>query len=414
MAAGERQRSQLRYHNGRGIVQGIFYGDGRRRYIKLATYAELGLDAQGNSRNATERARNARTLDRLYAAKRAALQQQAPPGGATLLTAYDEWMRTEGAGKAERTRYYYRRTRETLAAAAIDPPLAQFRRHHADQFRLALREAGLGAVSINIRLENLRTFLRWAHECELLDRIPRIAAEPEHSRLPHVFSETDVARWLAYLRGIRRWRQGRPGIPRDGLAPYFPGRHQRRSAHLRERAIRLLLDTGLRLGELMACRWADFTLDGPRPVLRVRFTKERQDKEIPLTGSLTRYLRACRRCWPREQWLLDDGKGGPAYAGGDSFTTQLQRDLRILGLAGRGVKVVHGFRALFAARLRDRGVPIDVIADLMGHRQLTTTRGYLPATDVPHRAAIALLEAPPPRQGADKTADMPPAPHTLN
>jgi len=65
-----------------------------------------------------------------------------------------------------------------------------------------------------------------------------------------------------------------------------------------------------------------------------------------------------------------------------------------LGFNGRGVKLVHGFRALYAHRLRERGAPLDAIKNLLGHSDIKVTEGYFPASQTRERAAVALLDAP--------------------
>jgi integrase len=53
----------------------------------------------------------------------------------------------------------------------------------------------------------------------------------------------------------------------------------------------------------------------------------------------------------------------------------------------------YSFRHTFAQRLADRGVPIDVLADLMGHTKLSTTQGYYRITHQRKRQAIDTLAA---------------------
>jgi integrase len=58
------------------------------------------------------------------------------------------------------------------------------------------------------------------------------------------------------------------------------------------------------------------------------------------------------------------------------------------------VKLVHGFRALYAHRLRERGAPLDAIKNLLGHSDIKVTEGYFPASQTRERAAVALLDGP--------------------
>jgi integrase len=55
--------------------------------------------------------------------------------------------------------------------------------------------------------------------------------------------------------------------------------------------------------------------------------------------------------------------------------------------------VSYSFRHSFAQRHADSGTPIDVLAELMGHRHLTTTQGYFRVTDKRKRKAVDTLAA---------------------
>lgn len=55
---------------------------------------------------------------------------------------------------------------------------------------------------------------------------------------------------------------------------------------------------------------------------------------------------------------------------------------------------LHRFRASFATRLADAGVHVTVIQDLMGHRSLKSTQGYIKVRDEKRRLAIQSLLVP--------------------
>jgi integrase len=199
------------------------------------------------------------------------------------------------------------------------------------------------------------------------------------------------------LQAIRRHRPGQvPVLLRNGT-PFHPNRKQQRSAALRERFLWVAYDTGCRSSEIFHLELAQFDLEqGLLPVeFKQRFAiKERREKVIPLTRRLRRFIAALRKCCPHERYLLDDGRGRLAYTSPGAFAPQLQRDRTALGLNGRGVKLVHGFRALYAHRLRERGAPLDAIKNLLGHSDIKVTEGYFPASETRERAAVALLDEP--------------------
>jgi integrase len=387
-----------RVRNG-GTVDGFYYLDGRRTTRVLARLADLQRDAQGRRRTPTQLDK---VIQRLWEEKLGELHQERPAKATSepsrgIGELFGEWIAAAAADKAPGTRAYYRRTVGEYLTATGDHPLSKIGLAQVDRYRAYLAGRALSVASINIRLQNLKTFLRWAHEREHLERIPPIRLLRREKRLARVLSESDVAAWFRMLQAIRRHRPKAPPVRLPNGTLFHPNRKQRRSAALRERFLRVAYDTGCRSSEIFHLELAQFDLK--RGLLRVEFKqrfsiKERREKVIPLTRRLRRFIAAVRKCYPHERYLLDDGRGCLAYTSPGAFAPQLQRDRAALGLNGRGVKLVHGFRALYAHRLRERGAALDAIKDLLGHSHIKVTEGYFPASQTRERATVALLDGP--------------------
>jgi integrase len=60
--------------------------------------------------------------------------------------------------------------------------------------------------------------------------------------------------------------------------------------------------------------------------------------------------------------------------------------------AGAGHVHLHMFRHTFATRLRERGVPIDRIKELLGHKTMVMALRYAKATPTQLESAIAALD----------------------
>lgn len=298
------------------------------------------------------------------------------------------------ADKAPGAIAYYIRTANEYLDANGDHSIADFTLRHMDRLKARLAERGLSAASINIRMQNIGTFLRWCYERGEIDRVPRIRQLRKEKRLPKVLTDEQATSWVRYLQSVRRWKNGSPAIVWPDGVTYTPAGHHRRAAHLRERFIRIGMDTGCRLGELFHARLDQFDTDAG--MLRIEFQqrfkpKDREEKEVPLTSQARRLIRAIRKVYPLEKYLLDDGAGRPAYKNEDTFGQMLARDMKVLCFP-KGIKRAHGFRALFAHRLRERGAPLDAIKNLLGHSDIKVTEGYFPESHTRERAAIALLE----------------------
>ena len=251
---------------------------------------------------------------------------------------------------------------------------------HIDRFILALRSQELAAATINIRLRILKTALRWMYDREEIGKLPRIRLLQAEKKLPRVLSEDDLQVLLARLHDLRE------------TAPNF---RQRRFYALHERYAMVASATGARLAEVFWLPWSNIELDAAEITIRVQtrhMVKEKREKVIPIPGFLVGYLSRERTQAPDETWLLDNGNGEHAYTDPSAFTRAFQRHFRALGFDKRGIKPTHGFRALYATRLRNKlGVDVHTIKDLLGHSRIEVTEGYFSNTETSKRVAVDKL-----------------------
>ena len=102
------------YNDRQQMVQGYFRVSGRRSPVrrKLASYAELELDAKGQPRDKRARARKARfaLLYERYNAARAELDAQAPGDAPTFAAAFATFLADRRGMVARGTTAYYERT----------------------------------------------------------------------------------------------------------------------------------------------------------------------------------------------------------------------------------------------------------------------------------------------------------------
>lgn len=148
---------------------------------------------------------------------------------------------------------------------------------------------------------------------------------------------------------------------------------------LRDRAIlSVLLDTGIRAGELCGLERSDVHLTPDDGYLLVRMGKGRRQREVPLGKkarlALARYLRShtVQAVFP------GTGEAPLTIYGLDQLL------YRLYDTAGRqhfqGLKLgAHLFRHTFATRFIEAGGDVYKLSRLMGHSQITTTEGYLRA-----------------------------------
>jgi site-specific recombinase XerD len=145
-------------------------------------------------------------------------------------------------------------------------------------------------------------------------------------------------------------------------------------AHLRDAAIvYLLLNTGLRVKEVVGLRLSDVLLTERKGTVIVRQGKGGKRREIPLNAqarkALQNYLEA------RPDVSADSFFIGQSNQGIQEKTVQ-RAVKRFAYAAGMEDVSAHMLRHTFAKSLIDKGVTLEKVAALLGHSDLSTTQIY--------------------------------------
>ena len=131
-------------------------------------------------------------------------------------------------------------------------------------------------------------------------------------------------------------------------------------------AIRLLMLTGCRLGEVQTLRWEDVNLDAAEIRLRDSKTGARM---VPLSGAASSVLSALPRL-EDNPWVIVGKKPG-------AHLTDLQHPWRrIRARAGLDDVRIHDLRHSFASKALALGESLPMIGKLLGHTQVQTTARY--------------------------------------
>jgi integrase len=164
--------------------------------------------------------------------------------------------------------------------------------------------------------------------------------------------------------------------------------------------VRLVAATGLRIGELLAVRWAAVDLDAGTLAVRESVYEgkfqppktRRAQRTIPLGPQVVATLRAHRECVERRQptdLLFSNRKGG-ALRESKLLTKVLQPAAEAAGL---GRVTWHQFRHIHSSLLNDLKVPAKIAQEQLGHASITTTLGiYTHVVDASHRQAVIDVE----------------------
>ena len=144
------------------------------------------------------------------------------------------------------------------------------------------------------------------------------------------------------------------------------------------------LETGLRLGDLLALNWAD--IDLKEGWVRVRTGKRGNIATIPVSDELRAALDVLR---------FQRGKGGEVFPG--ASWTILERYFRIAKrIAGIHRRLrFHDLRHTFASRMVSAGVSLQAVARMLGHSSIQMVQRYARVSDEALKAALDLRRMSP-------------------
>ena len=136
--------------------------------------------------------------------------------------------------------------------------------------------------------------------------------------------------------------------------------------------VKLLLHTGLRVEEAVDLRWDDVQVRERSGSLTVRKGKGPKQRTVPLNAEARAALLELKAAGPAGAPEVLHGQRGALTARGvQAILQRYQGPAKVEDLSP------HVLRHTFGKDLADAGTPIQVIADLMGHESLETTRRYV-------------------------------------
>jgi integrase len=228
-------------------------------------------------------------------------------------------------------------------------------------------KSGLSPRSIQITVGVLKASTAWALRSGLLGRDPLAGYRRPRAQSP-TMSAWDVSEAREFLSAVME----------DRMAFAYA----------------LLLTRGLRRGELCGLKWSDVDLDlGVLRIVRTRILVDGRPAEslpktaagrrtIPLDTHLVTLLRkhrtrqaqeklAAGEAYSDEGWLVADELGNPYYP--DTISEWFDDHSRAAGL--RRIRL-HDTRHTAASLMLAEGVPVKVVADMLGHDPRTTLSTY--------------------------------------
>ncbi len=221
------------------------------------------------------------------------------------------------------------------------------------------------ASTINRHLAALSAYLDWAVQTGKIDNNPRSKVKSVRQD-EHGARSLDKKQQYALQRAIEKDLQL--------AALRYP---KRKVSRQRDAAIVIfLLNTGLRLSELLDMRKSDITLGDRKGAVVVRHGKGNRERTIPLNNEARKALQDWFAIRPNTEadfiWTASDGSL-------ESLTPRsVQRVFKRFGQdACIPDLTAHVARHTFAKNLVDSGIGLEKVAALLGHSNLNTTRIYI-------------------------------------
>jgi site-specific recombinase XerD len=226
------------------------------------------------------------------------------------------------------------------------------------QYRQWLQHEKRSANTINRHLATLRTF-----GAALVD-IGQMADNPA-AKITGMGHQELAPKWLDKAEQKRLEREVDLQV---AGARTEAGRRQA----IRDRAVViLLLNAGLRIGELCALEVDDIEISDRKGMLTVRQGKGSKERRVPLNKNAREALSIWLLCREGDAVKLFTGKRG------DTLTPSgLSRRLAMIGRRSKVDLTAHTLRHSFAKNLVDLGVSLEKVAAILGHARLETTRIY--------------------------------------
>jgi integrase len=169
------------------------------------------------------------------------------------------------------------------------------------------------------------------------------------------------------------------------------------------RDLRLLVDTarhsGMRLSETIGLRWSHVDINGRSITLHQ--TKNGEPRRVQMNTSLATLLKDLVRPISNSEHVF-------VRANGDAWNRHAvtKAFARAVAAAGLDDFRYHDLRHDFATKLRKKGIGLDAIAKLLGHKSLTMASRYAHLDDPKLQDAVCLLDSaddPAPEASADAT-----------
>lgn len=219
---------------------------------------------------------------------------------------------------------------------------------HLQAFMNKLAKEGYSAKSISRKTNSTKTYFKYLRTSSMIDADPA-------TQLEHPSFENKPPRILTKLE-YRALRDAARGDLRISAI------------------IELLLQTGIRIGELAKLSIGDLTLEGENAKIYVQPMEGSNEREIPLNRpaieAVQKYLEIRSQTQSKALFVTKTGRALLVR----NIRTAIDRYFRLAGITGAKV---NDLRHTWVAHHLAAGTSLVMVSKLAGHKRVSTTERYL-------------------------------------
>jgi integrase len=335
---------------------------GKEKRLAFGVYPEVSLKTARELRDEARRVlRGGADPGEL---KKAAKVQSLHEARNTFASVTAEWLAHQAEAWTPETQERIRASlAENVFPSIGSKPLAQIKPLEVMAAIKAIEARGAGDMAGRV-LQRVRAVFRWALVHERIESNPMVDLRPaellkkRYVRHRPALSDAELPEFLAKLDDF-------PGVPAT------------------KQALRLLLLTAVRPGELRGARWDEFDTDAAVWRIPAERMKMREPHAVPLSRQSLEVLDCMRPISGADALVFPS----PFYPGKCLSENTLNSALSRMGYAG--IATAHGFRALFSTVANECGHDPDVIERQLAHAERNAVRAaYHRSTYLQDRAKL--------------------------
>ena len=182
----------------------------------------------------------------------------------------------------------------------------------------------------------------------------------------HLYTDNDPT---YAVRGVvkRAPVKHRKPIPRSEIPAVNTALKDEVGSRVMALALRLLMLTFVRPGELRAAKWAEFDLDGALWRIPAERMKKREPHLVPLSSQALEVLRELKTRTGKSEWLLPSSRNSKQPVNERTMAQAMERMIS-------GDYSPHCFRSTASTILNEMGFPSDWIEIQLAHSERNKTR----------------------------------------